>query len=208
MRLIGKPIESMAADLHLLAAPFRLIWTLIKVTLFCASFPLLCGLVVIRYALPNFDPFQNYILYFRAHGISTLAYPFVILGALILLVVHMLLIIAKDLGDFANILLRIPLLGTVLFALASTWWFVIVRGVCRFNDGYRGKVQGLVSMVAGFTVSMIAGLYVFEYQESMPPAALMCFATLAAFSPTLLYLLYRGLIPFRRVDPMCALEED
>lgn len=186
-------IESMAADLHLLAAPLRLIWTLIKVTLFCASFPLLCGLVVIRYALPNFDPFQNYILYFRGHDISALAYPFVVLGALLMLVVDMVLIIAKDLGGLADILLRVPLLGTVFFALASTWWFVVVWGVYRRCDGL--KAGGGSSIAIGFTVAMIAGLYVFEYEDSLPPAALMCFATLAAFSPTLLYLLYRALRP-------------
>jgi len=36
-------IESMAADLHLLAAPFRFILAAVKVTLFTLSFPLLCG---------------------------------------------------------------------------------------------------------------------------------------------------------------------
>jgi hypothetical protein len=39
-------IESMAADLHLLAAPFRFVVAAVKVTLFTLSFPLLCGLVV------------------------------------------------------------------------------------------------------------------------------------------------------------------
>ena len=110
--------------------------------------------------------------------------------------VTMLLVIARDLGGIVDILLRAPLLGTVLFALASTFWLVVVRGVYRRRDG-QGNLKGWSSLFLGFTVAMVAGLYVSAYQDSLPPAALLCFATLAAFSPTLLYLLYRGLKPSR-----------
>src|SRR5262249_52153280 len=104
-------------------------------------------------------------------------------------------IIAKDLGGMADVLLRVPLLGTTLFALTATVWFVVIRGVYRFKDGR--KPNGGSSAFLRFIVAMVAGLYVFEHQDSWPPAALLCFATLAASSPTLLYLLYRGLKPTR-----------
>ena len=189
-------IESMAADLHLLAAPFRFILAAVKVTLFTLSFPLLCGLMMLSYAVPSIDPLQRYTEFVHAHNIPLVAYPFVILGALLLLAVTMLLVIAKDLGGIVDILLRAPLLGTVLFALASTFWLVVVRGVYRRRDG-QGNLKGWSSLFLGFTVAMIAGLYVSACQDSLPPATLVCFATLAAFSPTLLYLLYRGLKPTR-----------
>ena len=193
---IGKPIEGMAADLHLLAAPLRFLFVALKVMLFTLSFPLLCGLMVLHYAVGNIDPFRRYLEYWHAQSISPAAYPFVILGAVLLLVVHMLLVVAKDLGDMADILLRVPLLGTVLFALASTAWFIVIRGVYRCRDG-QINLGGWSSVLIGFTVAMLAGLYVSAYQDSLPPAALLSFATLAAFSPTLLYLLYRGLKPTR-----------
>ena len=189
-------IESMAADLHLLAAPFRFILAAVKVTLFTLSFPLLCGLMMLSYAVPSIDPLQRYTEFVHAHKIPLVAYPFVILGALLMLAVTMLLVIAKDLGGIVDILLRAPLLGTVLFALASTFWLVVVRGVYRRRDG-QGNLKGWSSLFLGFTVAMVAGLYVSAYQDSLSPAALVCFATLAAFSPTLLYLLYRGLKPTR-----------
>jgi hypothetical protein len=185
-------IESVAADLHLLAAPFRFILAAVKVMLFTLSFPLLCGLVVLQNAVGHIDPFHRYIEFVQAHNISLAVYPFVILGALLLLAVTMLLVIARDLGSMADILLRAPLLGTVLFALASTAWFIVVRGVYRRKDGQK-NLGGRSSLLIGFTVSLTAGLYVSAYQDSLPPAALLCFATLAAFSPTLLYFLYRGL---------------
>jgi hypothetical protein len=185
-------IESMAADLHLLAVPFRFILAVVKVTLFTLSFPLLCGLVVLQYAVGDIDPFRRYIEFVQAHNIPLAIYPFVVLGALLLLAVTMLLVIARDLGGMADILLRAPLLGTVLFALASTAWFIVIRGTYRLNDGQK-KLDSWSSLLLGFTVAMVAGLYVSAYQDSLPPAALLCFATLAAFSPTLLYLLYRGL---------------
>ena len=112
-----------------------------------------------------------------------------------MLVVTMLLIIAKDLGGMVDILLRVPLLGATLFALASTAWFIVVRGVYHHKDGQR--TDGWSSLFLGFTVAFTAGLYVSGYQDSLPPATLVCFSTLAAFSPTLLYLLYRGLKPTR-----------
>lgn len=185
-------IESMAADLHLLAAPFRFLFAAIKVMLFTLSFPLLCGLVVLQYGVGDIDPFRRYIEFVQAHNISLAVYPFVILGALLMLAVNMLLVIAKDLGGIADILLRAPLLGTVLFALASTFWLVIVRGVYRRRDGQE-NLNGWLSLFLGFTIAMVAGLYVSACHDSLPPAALLCFATLAAFSPTLLYLPYRGL---------------
>jgi len=189
-------IESMAADLHLLAAPFRFLFAAVKVMLFTLSFPLLCGLVVLQYAVGNIDPFRRYIEFVRAHNIPLAVYPFVVLGALLLLAVTMLLVVARDLGGMADILLRAPLLGTVLFALASTAWFIVVRGVYRRKDGEQ-NLKGWSSLLLGFTVAMVAGLYVSACQDSLPPAALLCLATLAAFSPTLLYLLYRGLKPSR-----------
>jgi len=74
-------IESMAADLHLLAAPFRFILAAVKVLLFTLSFPLLCGLVMLSYAVPSIDPLQHYTEFVHAHNIPLVAYPFVILGA-------------------------------------------------------------------------------------------------------------------------------
>jgi len=190
-------IESMAADLHMLTAPFRLLFAVVKMTLFLLSFPLLCGLVIISYAVPGgIDPLQRYLEFVQAHNIPLAVYPFVVLGALLLLAVTMLLVIAKDLGGMADILLRAPLLGTVLFALASTFWFILIRGVYRLKDGQK-QLGGWSSLLLGFTVAMVAGLYVSQCQNSLPPAALLCLATLAAFSPTLLYLLYRGLKPTR-----------
>jgi hypothetical protein len=185
-------IESMAADLHLLAAPLRFILAAVKVLLFTLSFPLLCGLVMLSYAVPGIDPLHRYIEFVQAHNVSPVVYPFVILGALLLLAVNMLLVVARDLGGIADILLRAPLLGTMLFALASTFWLVIVRGVYRRRDGQE-NLKGWSSLLLGFTIAMVAGLYVSACQDSLPPAALLCFATLAAFSPTLLYLLYRVL---------------
>src|ERR1700747_387507 len=172
-------IESMAADLHLLAAPFRFILAAVKVTLFTLSFPLLCGLMILSYAVPGIDPFQRYIEFVQTHNISVVVYPFAILGALLLLAVTMLLVIAKDLGGIVDILLRAPLLGTVLFALASTFWLVVVRGVYRRRDG-QGNLKGWSSLFLGFTVAMVAGLYVSACQDSLSPAALVCCATLAA----------------------------
>src|SRR5579859_532396 len=128
-------IESMAADLHLLAAPFRFLFAAVKVTLFTLSFPLLCGLVVLQYAVGGIDPFHRYTEFVRVHNTPLAVYPFVILGALLLLAVTMLLVVARDLGGMADILLRAPLLGTVLFALASTAWFIVIRGVYRRKDG-------------------------------------------------------------------------
>jgi hypothetical protein len=189
-------IESMAADLHLLTAPIRFLFSAVKVLLFTLSFPLLCGLVMLSFAVPGIDPLQRYTEFVHAHNIPLAIYPFVILGALLMLVVNMLLVIGKDLGGMANILLRAPLLGTTLFALASTFWLVVVRGVYRRRDGQE-NLKGWSSLLLGFTVAMVAGLYVSQYQDSLPPAALVCFATLAAFSPTLLYLLHRGLKPTR-----------
>ena len=189
-------IESMAGDLHLLAAPFRFILAAVKVTLFTLSFPLLCGLVVLQYAVGDIDPFRRYIEFVQAHNISLAVYPFVVLGALLLLAVNMLLVIARDLGGMADVLLRAPLLGTVLFALASTFWLIVVRGVYRRKDGEK-NLKGWSSLFLGFTVATVAGLYFSQCQDSLPPATLLCLATLAAFSPTLLYLLYRGLKPTR-----------
>ena len=189
-------IESMAADLHLLAAPFRFLFAAVKVMLFTMSFPLLCGLVVLQYAVGNIDPFHRYMAVVQFHRIPLAVYPFVVLGALLLLAVTMLLVITRDLGGMADILLRAPLLGTVLFALASTACFIVIRGTYRQNDGQK-KLGGWSSLLLGFTVAMVAGLYVSACQDSLPPAALLCFATLASFSPTLLYLLYRGLKPSR-----------
>jgi hypothetical protein len=185
-------IESMAADLHLLAAPFRFILAALKVLLFTLSFPLLCGLMMLSYAVPGIDPLQRYLAFFQAHNVSPVFYPFVVLGALLMLVVHMLLVVGKDLGGLADVILRVPLLGATLFALTSTAWFVVVRGVYRRRDGQE-NLKGWTSLLIGFTTAMIAGLYVWQVQDSLPPATLLCFATLAAFSPTLLYLLYRGL---------------
>ena len=185
-------IESMAADLHLLAAPFRFLLGAVKVMLFTLSFPLLCGIVMLSYAVPGIDPLQRYTEFVHAHDIPLAIYPFVILGALLMLALTTLLVIAKDLDGMADILLRAPLLGTVLFALVSTAWFIVVRGVYRLKDGQE-NLGGRSSVLLGFTVAMVAGLYVTACQDSLPPAALLCFATLAAFSPTLLYLLYRGL---------------
>jgi hypothetical protein len=185
-------IESMAADLHLLAAPFRFLLGAVKVLLFTLSFPLLCGVVMLSYAVPGIDPLQRYTEFVHAHNIPLAIYPFVILGALLMLVLTMLLVIAKDLGGIADIVLRAPLLGTVLFALASTAWFIVVRGVYRRKDGEK-NLGGWSSLFIGFMVAMVAGLYVSQVQDSLPPASLLCLTTLAAFSPTLLYLLYRGL---------------
>jgi hypothetical protein len=189
-------IESMAGDLHLLAAPFRLIFTALKVVLFTMSFPLLCGLVVVSYALPGIDPLQRYLEFFQARHVSFMLQPFIILGAFLMLAVNMLLIIARDLGGMADILLRVPLFGTVLFALVTTVWFIVVRGVYLHRDGEK-NLSGWSSFFFGFTVAFVAGQYVWQVQGSLPPASLFCLATLAAFSPTLLYLLYRGLKPTR-----------
>jgi hypothetical protein len=189
-------IESMAADLHLLTAPIRFLFSALKVMLFTLSFPLLCGIVMLSYAVPGIDPLHRYIAFVQAHNVSPVVYPFVILGALLMLVVNMLLMIGKDLGGMADFLLRAPLLGTVLFALVSTVWFIVVRGVYRRRDGQK-NLSGWSSALLGFTVAMLAGLYVSACQDSLPPASLLCLATLAAFSPTLLYLLYRGLKPSR-----------
>ena len=189
-------IESMAADLHMLTAPFRFLFAAVKVLLFTLSFPLLCGLMMLSYAVPGIDPLQRYTEFVHAHSIPLVVYPFVILGAILLLAVNMLLVIAKDLGGMVDILLRVPLLGTVLFALASTFWLIVVRGVYRRKDGEK-NLKGWSSLFLGFTVAIVAGLYVSACQDSLPPASLLCLATLAAFSPTLLYLLYRGLKPTR-----------
>ena len=188
-------IESMAADLHLLTAPFRFLFAAVKVMLFTLSFPLLCGLVVLQYAVGNINPLHRYLEVAQAHRIPLAVYPFVVLGALLMLAVTMLLVVARDLGGLADVLLRVPLFGAALFALVSTAWFIVVRGVYRHRDGE--KTSGWSSLLVGFTVAFTAGLYVSACQDSLPPAALLCFATLAAFSPTLLYLLYRGLKPSR-----------
>ena len=188
-------IESIAADLHLLAAPFRFLFAAVKAMLFTLSFPLLCGLAVLQYAVGKIDPFRRYMEVVQAHHIPLAAYPFVVLGALLLLAVTMLLVVARDLGGLADVLLRAPLLGTALFALASTAWFIVVRGAYRHRDGE--KTSGRSSLLIGFTAAFTAGLYVSACQDSLPPATLLCFATLAAFSPTLLYLLCQGLKPNR-----------
>jgi hypothetical protein len=104
----------------------------------------------------------------------------------------MRLVFAMEWVGMVDILLRVPLLGTTLFALASTFWLIVVRGVYRRKDGEK-NLKGWSSLFLGFTVAFTAGLYVSGYQDSLPPATLVCFATLAAFSPTLFYLLYRGL---------------
>jgi hypothetical protein len=185
-------IETMAADLHLLAAPFRFLFAAAKVLLFTLSFPLLCGLVMLSYTVPGIDPLMRYLEFVKAHNVPLVVYPFVVLGALLLLAVDMLIVIAKDVAGMVDILLRVPLLGTALFALASTFWLIVVRGVYRRKDGQE-NLGGWSSLFLGFTVAFTAGLYVSGYQDSLPPATLVCFATLAAFSPTLFYLLYRGL---------------
>jgi hypothetical protein len=185
-------IESMAADLHLLTAPFRFLFAAAKVLLFTLSFPLLCGLVMLSYTVPGIDPLMRYLKFVKAHNVPLVVYPFVVLGALLLLAVDMLIVIAKDVAGMVDILLRVPLLGTALFALASTFWLIVVRGVYRRKDGQE-NLGGWSSLFLGFTVAFTAGLYVSGYQDSLPPATLVCFATLAAFSPTLFYLLYRGL---------------
>ena len=78
-------IESMAADLHLLAAPFRFILAAVKVLLFTLSFPLLCGLVILSYTLPGINPLKRYLEFVQAHNVPLAVYPFVVLGALLLL---------------------------------------------------------------------------------------------------------------------------
>ena len=185
-------IESMAADLHLLTAPFRFLFAAAKVLLFTLSFPLLCGLVMLSYTVPSIDPLMRYLEFVKARDVPLVVYPFVVLGALLLLAVDMRIVIAKDVAGMVDILLRVPLLGTALFALASTFWLIVVRGVYRRKDGQE-NLGGWSSLFLGFTVAFTAGLYVSGYQDSLPPATLVCFATVAAFSPTLFYLLYRGL---------------
>jgi hypothetical protein len=188
--------DTMAADLHMLTAPLRFLFSALKVMLFTLSFPLLCGMVMVSYAIPGIDPLQRYTEFVHAHSIPLVAYPFVVLGALLMLVVNMLLIIGKDLGGMADVLLRAPLLGTTLFALVSTVWFIVVRGVYRGRDGQE-NLKGWTSLLIGFTTAMVAGLYVSQIQDSLTPASLLCLSTFASFSPTLLYLLYRGLKPSR-----------
>src|SRR5258708_27085148 len=183
--------ESIAADLRLLAGPFRFILAAVKVLLFTLSFPLLCGLMMLSYAVPGIDPLQRYTEFVHAHSIPLVAYPFVILGALVVLAVDMLLVVARDLGGLADILLRVPLLGTVLFALASTFWLVVVRGVYRRRDGQE-NLGGWSSLFLGFTVAFTAGLYVSGYPNSLPPATLLWFANLPPFNPPPFYLFYLG----------------
>jgi hypothetical protein len=62
-------IESMAADLHMLTAPFRFLFAAVKVLLFTLSFPLLCGLMMLSYAVPGIDPLQRYTEFVHAHSI-------------------------------------------------------------------------------------------------------------------------------------------
>src|SRR5258708_17386034 len=181
--------ESIAADLRLLAGPFRFILAAVKVLLFTLSFLLLCGLMMLSYAVPGIDPLQRYTEFVHAHSIPLVAYPFVILGALLMLAVNMLLVVARDLGGLADILLRVPLLGTVLFALASTFWLVVVRGVYRRRDGQE-NLGGWSSLFLGFTVAFTAGLYFSWYQDYLPPAPPPELTTTAACSPTLFYLFH------------------
>jgi len=147
---------------------------------------------MLSYTVPSIDPLMRYLEFVKAHNVPIVVYPFVVLGALFLLAVDMLIVIAKDVAGMVDILLRVPLLGTALFALASTFWLIVVRGVYRRKDGQE-NLGGWSSLFLGFTVAFTVGLYVSGYQDSLPPASLMCLATLAAFSPTLFYLLYRGL---------------
>src|SRR5882672_12775631 len=99
-------LDRMSADLHLLAAPFRFPFAMLKALLFTLSFPLLCGLVILSYTLPGIDPLHRYLEFVQAHNISHVLYPFVVLGALLLLAVTMLLVIARDVVGMADILLR------------------------------------------------------------------------------------------------------
>ena len=96
-------IESIAADLHMLAAPFRFLFAAVKVMLFTLSFPLLCGLVLLQYAVGKIDPLHRYMEVVQAHRIPLAVYPFVVLGALLLLAVTMLLVVARDLGGLADV---------------------------------------------------------------------------------------------------------
>lgn len=186
-------IESMAADLHLLAAPLRLLANLLKVALFVLAAPLLCALMVLHYVIGGWDPFYSYL--HAVQNAAPIMVPFVVLGALLLLVLHMLLIIAKDLGDMMDVLLRVPLFGVTLFALVSAFWFTVVRGCYGMKD--RKQANAMSGVVLGFIAAFVTGMYVFEFKDGMPPAALFSLTTLAASSPTLLYLLYRGLKPSR-----------
>jgi len=186
-------IDQMAADLHLLAAPFRLIASFIKTTLFLLAMPLLLGLVMLNYATDNWDPFYPYLR--ATDNCPTLLEPFALLAALLLLVLHLLLEVAKDAGGILNVLLRTPLLGVTLFALASAFWFVLVRGLYRrMKDGKR-NMRSLSTALFGFATAFVAGQYVFQYKDGMNPEALLCLTTLASASPVLLYLLYRSFKP-------------
>lgn len=185
-------LDRMSADLHLIAAPFRLVADFIKVTLFVLAAPMLCALVILHYAIGNWDPFYSYL--HAIQGCSPLLMPFAVLGAILMLVLHMLLIVANDLCGMLDILLRVPLLGVLLFALVSTIWFVVIRGCYLLKDGKK-SVGGVSSTIFGFVFAFVAGMYVFQYSEGMPPASLFALTTLASASPTLLYLLYRALKP-------------
>lgn len=185
-------MASMESSIALIAAPFRFLLDALKVTLFVLSFPLLCGMVVLSYAVPDFDPLYRYLGFMQAHNIPSVVYPFAILGALLMLALRMLLIIGRDLGGFADAMFRFaPLFGITLFALASTFWFIVIRGVYRRTDGK--KAGGWSSLFIGFTVAFIAGMYVSGYRDSMNPASLVSITILTVFSPTLIYLVFRAL---------------
>jgi hypothetical protein len=185
--------NQMADDIHLLAAPFRLIWGFIKTTLFLLSMPLLLALVILNYASGNWDPFQSYL--HATENCPTWAAPFALVGAILLLVFHMLMEIAKDAGGIFDILLRLPLFGVTLFAFVSAFWFVLVRGLYRrMKDGER-NLRSMSSALFGFLTAFVAGQYVFQYRDAMNPETLLCLATLASASPILVYLSYRALKP-------------
>lgn len=189
-------IDQMAADLHLLAGPFRLIAAVIKTTIFVLAMPLLLALVVLHGAVGNWDPFQPYLN--ATANCPAILVPFALLGALLILALHLLLEIAKDAGSILDVLLRMPLLGVTLFALVSAFWFVLVRGLYRRMKDSKQNMRSASSAVFGFATAFAAAQYVFQFKGGMNPEALLCLTTLASASPVLLYLLYRAFKPTAR----------
>lgn len=189
-----------ATDLHLLAAPFRLIASFIKVTLFMSSVPLICGVALLSYALGGkFDPFYTFVAYAHAHPASMLMAPLYALAAFLLLFVHMALIIGHDIGGMLAFLFAVPFVGTLMAALIAAWWFTVVRGFCAVKDGEKLSFgHGFLFVAIGFVIAFIVGLYVSEITALVTPdteggaAVIFSLGAFTVASPSLFYLFYHA----------------
>lgn len=195
--------NQMAADLHLIAMPFRVIGNFIKLTLFLLSLPLICGAGLLSYALgKGFDPFASFMTWANAHPASWLSYPFYVLVGILALAAKMLLMVGHDCGGLFALILSVPFVGAVLAALVASWWYIVVRAAyCGIDHKHQSRGKYFMLAVIGFVVAFVIALYASEVSMIVSPdtesgaAVIFSLGTLTIASPSLIYMLWRGLKP-------------